>query len=145
MRKKKSSVQLVSTPLALRLPQKMNTSAVTLVLASAPSPIDASLVPSVTRHSFGSCQCRLHCLSNYDSSSACSIEAHIGTLRHDRQEIRHYCRQWNVEGMSPFLADVSEFSTASCVHGVTDFRGWDHGRLTYFNQTSAYFCLRYVF
>ena len=68
------SVQLVSTSLALR-----------------PSSIDASLVLSVNRHSFGSCLCRPHLPLNYDSSNTCSSAADIGTVCDDRQVLRQCC------------------------------------------------------
>ena len=40
--------------------KQLNIYAVSLVLATTPSAIDASLIPSVNRHSYGSCLCRLH-------------------------------------------------------------------------------------
>ena len=53
---------------------KVDTYAVTLVRATAPSSVDASLVPRVNRRSFGSCLWTA--LSNFDSSN----EANTGTL-----------------------------------------------------------------
>ena len=72
--------------------KKLNTFAVTLVLATTPSPIDAFLVPCVNRHSFGSCPYKLHNPSNYDSSKKCSIEANTGSMCNDGQVMRHFCQ-----------------------------------------------------
>ena len=75
------SVQLVSTLAGVVFYQKtLNTYyAVTLGLAAALSPIDASLVPSVNRHSVGSCLCR-----GVPSTQTSAL------LCHARQETRHF-------------------------------------------------------
>ena len=63
---------------------------VTLVFASTPSPIDASLVPSVICYSVGSSlSTDVTFPPEYDSSYMCDIQANIGALCHDRQEMRH--------------------------------------------------------
>ena len=95
----------------------------TLVLATTPSPIDASLVPTVIRYSVGFYLCRPHLLSNYDSSNTCSTEGNIDTSCHDAEEMLHfYVTVFFKDELSKKFVDVSEFSTASCVQVVKDFR-----------------------
>ena len=111
--------------------KKLNTCAVTLVLPTAPSPIDAFLVPCVNPHSFGSCLCRLHIPSNYNSSKMCSIEANTGSMGNDGQVMRHFC-QWNCEGMS--------FDFSCCVLRTREIGfSWMRLQLGYAFAKSAYY------